>query len=70
MLTSINFKTANIIFDFGDDCYAVQHLNTGYVGIYAKDEDDLLQISDRLIKNPNKTGKELALNLWKGETQC
>jgi len=34
------------------------------VGIYAKDEDDLLQISDRLIRNPNKTGEQIAREMW------
>ena len=62
-MTTIDFSTANIIVDFGDDCYAVQHPN-GNVGIYAKDEDDLLQISDRLIRNPNKTGEQIAKEMW------
>lgn len=62
-LTTIDFETANIIFDFGDDCYAVQHEN-GNVGIYVKDENDLLQISDRLIRNPNKTGEQIAREMW------
>ena len=34
-MTAIPFEGANIIVDFGDDCYAVQHSN-GNVGIYAK----------------------------------
>ena len=58
-MTQIDYHTANIIFDFGDDCFAVQHEN-GNVGIYVKDEDDLLQISDRLVRNPNKTGEQIA----------
>ena len=62
-MTSIPAEGANIIVDFGDDCYAVQHSN-GNVGIYAKDEDDLLQISDRLIRNPNKTGVQIAKEMW------
>ena len=62
-MTTIDFDTANIIFDFGDGCYAVQHEN-GNVGIYAKDENDLLQISDRLIRNPNKTGEQIAKEMW------
>jgi len=62
-MTQINFDTANIIVDFGDDCFGVQH-ETGYVGIYAKDEDELLQISDKLIKNENKTGEEIAREMW------
>jgi hypothetical protein len=62
-MTSIDFNTANIIVDFGDDCFGVQH-ETGYVGIYAKDENELLQISDTLIKNENKTGEEIARQMW------
>ena len=64
LLATIDFNTANIVFNFGDDCYGVQHQETGYVGIYAKDENDLLQISDKLIKNPNKTGEEIAKDMW------
>jgi len=63
-MTTINYSTANIIADFGDDCYGVYHDATGYVGIYAKDEDDLLQISDKLIKNPTKTPEEIAQDMW------
>ncbi len=65
-MTTIDFNTANIIVDFGDDCYAVQHKN-GNVAIYAKDEDDLLQISASSIRNPNKTGKEIAKDMWWGK---
>tara|TARA_R110002020_G_scaffold43245_2_gene125940 strand:- start:667 stop:873 length:207 start_codon:yes stop_codon:yes gene_type:complete len=63
-LTEINFNTANIIADFGDDCYGVYHQETGFVGIYVKDEDNLLQISDKLIKNPNKNAEEIAKDMW------
>tara|TARA_R100000742_G_C4271004_1_gene89813 strand:+ start:89 stop:298 length:210 start_codon:yes stop_codon:yes gene_type:complete len=63
-LTTIEYKTANIIADFGDDCYGVYHHTTGYVGIYAKDGDDLLQISDKLIKNPNQTPETIAQDMW------
>ena len=63
-MTAIDFSTANIIIDFGDDCYGVHHRETGYVGIYAKDEDELLQISDRLVKNPNKNPEEIAKDMW------
>jgi hypothetical protein len=62
-MTAIPFEGANIIVDFGDDCYAVQHSN-GNVGIYAKDEDELLRISDRLIRNPNKSGEQIAKEMW------
>ena len=62
-MTTIDFNTANIIVDFGDDCYAVQHKN-GNVAIYAKDEDDLLQISAGSMRNPNKTGEEIAKDMW------
>ena len=62
-MTQIDYDTANIIVDFGDDCFAVQHEN-GNVGIYVKDENDLLQISDRLIRNPNKTGEQIAKEMW------
>ena len=65
-MNTIDFNTANIIVDFGDDCYAVQHKN-GNVAIYAKDEDDLLQISDRSIRNPHKTGEEIAKDMWWGK---
>jgi hypothetical protein len=41
----------------------VQHEN-GNVGIYAKDDDELLRISDRLIRNPNKTGVQIAKEMW------
>tara|TARA_X000001036_G_scaffold378723_1_gene369212 strand:- start:369 stop:578 length:210 start_codon:yes stop_codon:yes gene_type:complete len=63
-LTEINFNTANIIADFGDDCYGVYHQETGFVGIYVKDEDNLLQISDKLIKNQNKNAEEIAKDMW------
>jgi len=63
-LTAINFSNANIIADFGDDCYGVYHQDTGYVGIYVKDEDDLLQISDKLIKNSNKSPDKIAKDMW------
>ena len=63
-LTEINFNTANIIADFGDDCYGVYHQETGFVGIYVKDEDNLLQISDKLIKNQNKNSEEIAKDMW------
>tara|TARA_B100000214_G_scaffold186498_1_gene134463 strand:+ start:258 stop:467 length:210 start_codon:yes stop_codon:yes gene_type:complete len=63
-MASIDFNTANIVVDFGDDCYGVYHSETGYVGVYAKDEDELLQISDKLIKNPNKTPEEIARDIW------
>ena len=62
-MTQIDYDTANIIVDFGDDCFAVQHEN-GNVGIYVKDENDLLQISDRLIRNPSKTGEQIAREMW------
>ena len=63
-LTEINFNTANIIADFGDDCYGVYHQETGFVGIYVKDEDNLLQISDKLVKNQNKNAEEIAKDMW------
>jgi|TARA_R100001224_G_C3931115_1_gene118754 hypothetical protein len=63
-LTEIKFDSSKVVAEFGDDCYGVQFPDTGYVGIYVKDEDSLLQISDSLVKNPNKTGEEIAKDLW------
>ena len=64
LLATIDFNTANIVFNFGDDCYGVYHQETGFVGIYVKDEDNLLQISDKLIKNQNKNAEEIAKDMW------
>jgi selenophosphate synthetase-related protein len=62
-MTSIPAEGANVIVDFGDDCCAVQHDN-GNVGIYVKDGNELLRISDRLIRNPNKSGVQIAKEMW------
>tara|TARA_Y100000593_G_scaffold85805_1_gene163429 strand:- start:424 stop:633 length:210 start_codon:yes stop_codon:yes gene_type:complete len=63
-LTEIKFDPNKIVADFGDDCFGVQHSETGYVGIYVKDGNSLLQISESLVKNPNKTAEEIARDLW------
>jgi len=63
-LTEIEFHSTKIVAEFGDDCYGVQHPETGYVGIYVKDEDVLFQISKGLVKNENKTGEEIAKDMW------
>lgn len=64
VLTEIEFDSSKVVAEFGDDCYGIQHPETGYVGIYVKDEDSLLQISEGLVKNDNKTGEEIAKDLW------
>ena len=64
VITEIEFDSSKVVAEFGNDCYGIQHPETGYVGIYVKDEDSLLQISDSLVKNPNKTGDESAKELW------
>mgnify|MGYP003121215471 FL=1 len=42
-LTEIEFDSSKVVAEFGDDCYGIQHPETGYVGIYVKDEDTLSQ---------------------------
>ena len=53
-LTEIEFDSSKVVAEFGDDCYGIQHPETGYVGIYV----------EGLVKNENKTGEEIAKDLW------
>ncbi len=63
-LTEIKFDPNKIVAEFGDDCYGVHHTETDYVGIYVKEGNKLFQISENLVKNPNKTAEEIARDLW------
>ena len=56
-LTEIKFDPNKIVAEFGDDCYGVHHTETDYVGIYVKEGNKLFQISENLVKNPNKLYK-------------
>lgn len=60
----IPLETANVIYDFGDDVVAVQHDN-GMVGIYNRDEDELMQLSS-LQRNQTMSGVELAKHMFYG----